>query len=214
MAKSNPRATTSPRQTYHHGNLVEALVAAAVAIVEEHGIDRLSVREVAKRAGVSAGAPFRHFPSKTALLTAVAEQAMEGLVKAVAAAQAKIDPADPIAAFEAIGHGYLNWALAYPTHFQIISSRTLINFTGSAVLMDHNAALRSRMVDLLTRAKALGTCSSDVDVDQLVLSSRAFVYGLARMTVDGHFPEWHPIGTPTAAVHDALSSFMRRMLSP
>jgi AcrR family transcriptional regulator len=53
--------------------LVEALIAATVDLIEERGVEQLSVREAAKRAGVSPGAPFRHFRSKTTLLTAVAE---------------------------------------------------------------------------------------------------------------------------------------------
>src|SRR4051794_12056563 len=86
---------------YHHGNLVEALVAVTVEIIEERGVEHVSVREAAKRVGVSPGAPFQHFRSKTALLTAVAEQAMGRLTQAVAEAQSNVDADDPIAVFEA-----------------------------------------------------------------------------------------------------------------
>ena len=71
-----PNTKTPGATSYHHGNLREALIDAAVQLVEEGGPENVSVREVAKRAGVSPGAPFRHFSSKTALMTAVAEQAM------------------------------------------------------------------------------------------------------------------------------------------
>ena len=77
MPKTEPTARTS----YRHGNLREALIEAAIQLVEEVGPENVSVREAAKRAGVSPGAPFRHFASKTALLTAVADQAM-GLFRA------------------------------------------------------------------------------------------------------------------------------------
>ena len=116
------KARTPARTSYHHGNLRDTLIDAAIQLVEEGGPDNVSVREAAKRAGVSAGAPFRHFQSKTALLTAVAEQAMNRLTEAVANALSEVDSADPIVAFEAIGQGYLEWAIANPTHFQIISS--------------------------------------------------------------------------------------------
>ncbi len=131
MPKKPTKRKAKITKPYHHGNLVEALVAVTVEIIEERGVEHVSVREAAKRAGVSPGAPFQHFRSKTALLTAVAEQAMGRLTQAVAAAQANADAAKPIATLEAIGQSYLQWALANPTHFEIINSRTLIDFEAS-----------------------------------------------------------------------------------
>jgi len=204
-------AESGPRP-YHHGNLVEALIAATVEIIEERGGEHVSVREAAKRAGVSPGAPFRHFRSKTALLTAVAEQAMDRLTRAVAAAQAAVEGDGPLVAFEAIGEGYLDWAIANPTHFQVISSRTLIDFDTSSSLRGQNEAIRHRMIDLLTRARVEGRLPPDADLDHIVLASRALVYGLARMAIDGHFPEWHPSGeTPAQAARAALALFMKRL---
>src|SRR5688572_32829983 len=101
MAKIPRKKKAKITKPYHHGNLVEALIAVTVEIIEERGVEHVSVREAAKRAGVSPGAPFRHFRSKTALLTAVAEQAMERLTRAVAKAQSRVDSADPLVAFEA-----------------------------------------------------------------------------------------------------------------
>jgi AcrR family transcriptional regulator len=212
MAKKSVTKAGDRPKPYHHGNLVEALIAATVELIEERGVEQLSVREVAKRAGVSPGAPFRHFRSKTALLTAVAEQAMDRLTESVAKAVSEAAGDDPAAAFEAIGQGYLEWALANPTHFQIISSRTLIDFEASPSLRDQNGAIRETMVDLLTQAQRQGQLASDVDLDHLVLAARAYVYGLARMAIDGHFPEWHPSEPPAIAVRQALRLFMGQMI--
>jgi AcrR family transcriptional regulator len=194
MTRTMDTGKASRPKRYHHGNLVETLIAATVEIIEERGAEHVSVREAAKRAGVSPGAPFRHFQSKTALLTAVAEQAMNRLTEAVVNAQAKADSADPIEAFEAIGQGYLEWAIGNPTHFQIISSR--------------------RMIDLLTQAQQQGRLAPHTDFDHLVLAARALVYGLARMAIDGHFPEWHPSEPPSIAVQRALRLFMSQMTIP
>src|SRR6266513_794447 len=60
---------------YHHGDLRRVLIDAALQLVGEGGAEAVSVREAARRAGVSPGAPFRHFPSRVALMTAVAEEA-------------------------------------------------------------------------------------------------------------------------------------------
>ncbi len=214
MTKTADTGQASYTRRYHHGNLVEALIAATVEIIEERGAEHVSVREAAKRAGVSPGAPFRHFRSKTALLTAVAEQAMDRLTEAVAKAQSKVDSADPIGAFEAIGQGYLEWAIANPTHFQIISSRTLIDFDASESLRNQNETIRRKMINLLTQAQQQGRLSPDTDFDHLVLAARALVYGLARMAVDGHFPEWHPSEPPSLAVQRALRLFISQMTIP
>lgn len=193
---------------YHHGNLVEALIAATVEIIETKGVEHVSVREAAKRAGVSPGAPFRHFKSKTALMTAVAEQAMSTLSEAVAEARLHSSDSDPLTAFEAIGHGYLRWAITNPTHFAILSSRTLIDFESSYLLREQNKAIRDVMVDLLTRALEQGQIAAGLDFDHLVLGARALVYGLARMAIDGHFPEWHVNEPPAQAMCSALHLFI------
>lgn len=197
-----------PRANYHHGNLVEALLEATIALIEEKGVDSLSVREVAKRAGVSAGAPFRHFSNKTALLTAVAEQAMSRLTDAVSAELKDAGDANPIAALRAVGQGYLNWALANPTHFQVISSRTLIDFHGSEKLVAENEAIRQIMVKLIEDARRRGLLRVGISAPDLIFSSRAFIYGVARMWIDGHFREWR-IDRPSAeAMSAALDMFI------
>lgn len=207
------KTTPKPTRPYHHGNLVEALLAAAVEIIEKQGVERLSVREVAKQVGVSPGAPFQHFASKEALLTAVAEQAMTRLTEAALKAEAAVEGDDHLAKVEAIGLGYLDWALANPTHFEVISSRKLIDSASSSSLQTQNEAIRERMDWLLKEAKARNELAPELAIDSVVLSCRAFVYGLARMAVDGHFPEWHPAEEPAVAAKRALRAFIDRMRS-
>ncbi|MEO4002046.1 TetR/AcrR family transcriptional regulator [Mesorhizobium sp. CAU 1732] len=193
---------------YHHGNLFEELLRVAIEIIEEKGADHLSMREVARRAGVSPGAPFQHFQSKGTLLTAVAEQAMQRLTNSVSDAEAAAGDATPLRRLEAIGQGYLRWAMSNPTHFEVISSRKLIDFAASETLRAQNETIRRTMVDLVTRAKVEGSLAPDSDVNQVVLAARAYVYGLARMVVDGHFPEWQVTEQADATVLGALHMFM------
>jgi AcrR family transcriptional regulator len=214
MQRKSRKDTVAKPGAYHHGDLVTTLLAATTALVEERGVEGLSLREVSKRAGVSPGAPFRHFSTKKALLTAVAEQAMDRLSDALTSAQTKLKSADPAAIYEAIGVGYLDWALSNPTHFQIISSRTIIDFDASSKLVDQNAAIRDRMVDLLLQAQQLGQLPPAVDLNLVILSSRAFTYGLARMAIDGHLSGWHPRETPKKAMRGALRLFMTQLFVP
>ena len=205
---ASPRdATTRP---YHHGNLVEAILAATVALIEEKGVDAVSLREAARRAGVSPGAPFRHFPTKAALMAAVAEQAMDRLTGAVEAAVAAAPPS-PMARFEALGRAYLGWAFDNPTHFEVISSRKLVDIQASPSLREQNEAIRVTMTALLAEARAAGELRPDLAIDEIVLSARAFGYGLARMHVDGHFPEWHPVSAPREAALSALGAYLRAL---
>ena len=210
MPRSKPHKP-SPREAsnrYHHGNLTDALVSATVAIIEERGVEHVSVREAARRVGVSPGAPFRHFATKTALMTAVAEQAMDRLKASVDAALDATQAEAPLARLEALGSAYLRWALQNPTHFEVISSRTLIDITSSDGIQRANDEIRSIMVQFLEQARTDGTLAPGLDVDHLVLLTRALGYGLARMASDGHFPEWHPSEPPSDALPRALELFM------
>jgi AcrR family transcriptional regulator len=177
------------RERYHHGRLREALIDATLELLEEGGPERVTVREAAKRAGVSSGAPFRHFPTRTALLTAVAEQAMGRFRAEIAAALGQAGPDDPLARFRAVGTAYLRWALHNPTHFRLISDRSLIDFEGSAVLRRENLEIRGLMDELLADAQRRGLLGP-VDVTLVPVAARALVYGLARMHVDGHLAQW------------------------
>jgi AcrR family transcriptional regulator len=188
-----PKAKAAIRTNYHHGNLREALVAAAIGLVEEVGPENVSVREAAKRAGVSPGAPFRHFPSKIALMTAVAEQAM-GLFRAeVITAVERVGKDDPLARFEAVGSAYLHWAIHNPTHFQVISTRSLIDWGASESLREDNRVIRSLMEEAIDDAYRQGKLRS-VNIAETHIAGRAMVYGLARMYIDGHFAQWAKAG--------------------
>ena len=189
MVDLAPLPAPARRARYHHGRLREAMIEAAVALVEEVGPEQVTVREAARRAGVSSGAPFRHFPSRTALMTAVAEEAMRRFLAEIAAALAEAGEAPPLVRFRALGVAFLRWAARNPTHFRVISDRSLIDFEGSGVLREANAALQSAMAALLTSAREAGELI-DGDLADLMLSARAQVYGLARMACDGQLPQW------------------------
>src|SRR3954471_8185824 len=83
---SDGRSTVGRRATYHHGDLRAALVTAAWELVAERGVPGLSVAEAARRAGVSSAAPYRHFSSRTALLSAAATVAGRRLSEQMEAA--------------------------------------------------------------------------------------------------------------------------------
>lgn len=100
----------------HHGDLRQALVAAALALVEEVGVEAVTLRAVARRAGVSPGAPYHHFPDKVALL---AEVAREGFA-ALAEQQERHREVDPGDRLEAMAADYVRFARHHPTHYAVM----------------------------------------------------------------------------------------------
>jgi AcrR family transcriptional regulator len=165
------------------------LVEAALALAEEAGVEGVTMREAARRAGVSPAAPFRHFPDREALLTAVAAEALRRFRGEIDAALAAAPAGDPLARLRAFGLGYLRWALRNPAHFHILSTRGVFDLDGAEALREDNARIISMVGETLADAARLGLLRGG-DVRLVVIASRALVYGFARMFVDGHFPRW------------------------
>jgi len=174
---------------YHHGDLRRVLIDAASELVEQGGAEAVSVREAARRAGVSPGAPFRHFPSRDALMMAVAEEAQRRFRAEIDAALATAPARDPLARFRCFGLAYLRWATRNPAHFEIISSGRLFDHDSAAALSQDNAELIDMTGLMLADASAQGQLRP-LDLKQVRLAARALVYGFARMNIDGHFPRW------------------------
>jgi AcrR family transcriptional regulator len=181
-----PPAAAKP---YHHGDLRRVLVEAALQLVSEGGMDAVSVREAARRAGVSPGAPFRHFPSRDALMQAVAAEAQRRFRAEIEAALAASPAGDPLGRFRALGLAYLRWAMRNPTHFEVISSRRLFDHDRAAAVSSDNAELIALTERTLADAFAAGQLRT-ADLREVQIAGRALVYGFARMNIDGHFPRW------------------------
>jgi AcrR family transcriptional regulator len=101
------------RRGYHHGNLREALVAAALELIAEKGPAGFTIAEAARLAGVSPAAPYRHFRDAEALLAEVALRGFERFAAVLSAAWNNGLP-DPMRAFEAVGRAYLGFARDEP----------------------------------------------------------------------------------------------------
>ncbi|MCC8984568.1 TetR/AcrR family transcriptional regulator, partial [Bradyrhizobium acaciae] len=143
----------------------------------------------ARRAGVSPGAPFRHFPSRDALMNAVAEEAQRRFRAEIEAALADAPPGDPLGRFRCLGIAYLRWAMKNPPHFEIISSRRFFDHDRSAGVSSDNAELIGLTERTLAEAFSAGQLGRR-ELKQVQIAGRALVYGFARMHIDGHLPRW------------------------
>jgi AcrR family transcriptional regulator len=111
----------SPKDAYHHGNLRQALLDEALAVIGEKGIDGLSLREVAARSGVSHAAPYHHFKDKAALVDALAGEAAALLDARMAAAEAQAG-VEPRPRLVALGMGYVMFAVEQPEYYAAFAS--------------------------------------------------------------------------------------------
>jgi AcrR family transcriptional regulator len=103
---------------YHHGNLREALIDAAIGLIEERGPDGFTLREIARRARVSRAAPYRHFRDRDDLLAAVVEQGFQGLSEVMA--RVANSTRSPLERLRRCGGAYVTFALDRTAHFQVM----------------------------------------------------------------------------------------------
>jgi AcrR family transcriptional regulator len=113
MARSS---TSARRDSYHHGDLKRALTSAALSLVAEKGPKGFTLTEAARRAGVSAAAPYRHFADKAELLATVAEQGFRELHASLVA----VPETDPKARVVELGRTYVRWAVAHPDYYRVM----------------------------------------------------------------------------------------------
>ena len=201
-SRTTTRTASRTTRGYHHGNLREALLEAALELAELKGPAGVSVREAARRLGVSPAAPFRHFPNRRALMTALAAEASERLRIEVRKAMTR-ERGDALARLRAVGRGYMQWARRHPSHFQIISARGEIDLAGSPTLLHNIQEVRELTEQALHAGQAQGSITDRHDAAALALLARATVYGLARMQIDDHFGQW---GVASAAVPAAVDA--------
>jgi AcrR family transcriptional regulator len=168
---TSKRAAEKPG--YHHGDLQRALVGAAAKIVAKQGAGAVTLREVARLAGVSHNAPYRHFESLSALLAAVATEGFEEFGARLREA-ADAEP-DAKQRRMAIGRAYLSFALDNPKLYLLMFGAEL-DKVKHPELRAAAADAFSVLTDTLSRSGSAGHAAA--------ISAWAFVHGLAHLVLD------------------------------
>lgn len=168
-------------RAYHHGALREALIDAAQAILDERGVDGFSLREAARRAGVSAAAPGHHFGDARGLLTAVATRAFRDFGDALAAADVG---SDRNARLRSLGRAYVRFALANRARFQLMWRKAILDHEDAAF-----CAVAERAFQLLDGVARGGTTPKPGDLALLAPSIAAWsiVHGFVELALNGAF---------------------------
>jgi AcrR family transcriptional regulator len=171
------------RQSYHHGDLRRALIDAAVELLADEGINSLSLRQVARKVGVSHAAPYRHFEDKEALLAVVAEEGFKGFTQYL---QAGVDAAleNPIQQYLGCGQAYVRYALEHPTHYRLMFSEFPLGEPRFQTLNEVANASFEVIVDVVSRGQKQGLFRPG-DVRTVALSAWTQVHGLALLLLAG-----------------------------
>lgn len=173
-----------PERGYHHGELRAALVTAAIDLIAEHGVPGLSLRECARRAGVSHAAPYRHFADKAALLWAIAEDGFAAL--GAAGLRAMDGLSDPDARLDAYGAAYVRFAFEHPVQHRVMFTSAIEPPAGRVTPSDDAFVLLERSASL---------AAPDADPSLAALARWALPHGLSMLILDGRVP---PEIVPTA----------------
>lgn len=179
---------------YHHGDLKNALIGAGLALLASEGVDRLTLRAVARRAGVSHTAPYRHFANKAALLAAIAEDGFAQLTATLDVALGTGDQATVISATRSAtgrivagGLAYVQFAQQNPAIFRLMFSYMVGDRSHYPTL--YLAAKHS--FNTLLAAIVAGQGQGEFvagSADVLTMSLWAMVHGLATLVIDNQIP--------------------------
>ena len=175
------------KKSYHHNNLREALLEAALPILDTQGVAGLTLRGVAAVAKVSHTAPYRHFKNKNALLEAIAVEGYRQIEAGSRQAALKF-PDDPVRQFMAAGMAYLYFAVERRAIAHLMFSGALPPDTRGETLRNAASSAIAALVGIIDNGKRAGIFV-DRPSDELTLSALACVHGLAMMVIGGLIQE-------------------------
>ncbi|MHA3019291.1 TetR/AcrR family transcriptional regulator [Mycobacterium sp. BMJ-28] len=175
------------KQTYHHGDLRAAILAEAATLVAARGADGVSLRELARAAGVSHAAPAHHFTDRRGLFTALAAEGFRLLTAALTEARPQfIDAAK----------AYVRFALDHPGHFEVMFDKSLYDDADPDLL----AASAAAGAELNRGVGTLADPHAKADPDGAALAAWSMVHGFAQLWLNDAFDKTRTDGDPIATV--------------
>lgn len=191
---------------YHHGDLRNTLLAIATELLAEDGVQALSLRKMAQRAGVSHNAPYMHFPDKDAVLAAIAEEGFRLLAVDVESAISQANDnirQQLIAASQA----YVNFALNHSSHLQVMFRPT--DVAKYPHLVEVSQSSLNRLFDLVKSGQEKGELKS-ADTHEMTKTIWAMVHGVAAISIAYEPTTLLPEKT---SVEDVVSTFVTLLLN-
>jgi len=172
--------TNAPRRgSYHHGDLKRALTSAALSLVAEKGPKGFTLTEAARRAGVSAAAPYRHFADKAELLATVAEQGFRDLHADLVA----VAVTEPKARVIELGCAYVRWAVAHPDHYRVMFGAEIDKGAHPALAVAAEEAFGD-LLDAIAKCREAGIVDAG-DPRSVAGPLWSLVHGVASLAIGG-----------------------------
>lgn len=183
------------RSNYHHGDLERALIEAGTRLIEQQGIEALSMRAVAQAAGVSHAAPYHHFPSKTSLLAAIAAAGFDRMVDAIARQAQLAQAVEPIDRLRAVGRGYVYFAVDNPSVFRLMFRPELTRPSDHPPLLAAEGRTFGTLLEAIIATQQTGLLSGD---NPLAPAAYAWstVHGMSLLAIDNVLAETPIIQLP------------------
>lgn len=176
-------APPKARRPYHHGDLRRTLLDTALALVENEGVSHLTLREIARRAGVSHAAPYRHFADKAALLAAVAEEGFQTMRAALIEASDRVDASDALGRLRASGVAYVGFASSHGSHYRVMFGPEIVDRAAHPTLHEASQQTFRVLVDQIVEAQKQGALRGGPPLD-LAVANWATAHGLSMLLLD------------------------------
>jgi AcrR family transcriptional regulator len=184
-------------RSYHHGNLRSVMMEAAAEAIRESGCASLSLRELARRAGVSHAAPAHHFGDKAGLLTAIAAEGFNLL------ADTLTNALEQTGSLLEMGVAYVHFATTHPAHFEVMFRTDVYHPDDGDVIVARERATRALSVGVATR---LSDGSTGREARLAGLAAWSIVHGFATLWLGQALPA--DIGSEP---EDAARAVIRRL---
>ena len=156
------------RPNYHHGDLRAVILTAAARLVAERGAERISLRELARDAGVSHAAPAHHFTDRRGLFTALATQGFQLLAEALIGARGH---------FADAALAYVRFAIAHPGHYQVMFNKSLLDVSDPGLA----AAEAAAAAELSRGVATLHDLNAQADPAAAQLAAWSLVHGFSTL---------------------------------
>ncbi|MFE9319631.1 TetR/AcrR family transcriptional regulator [Nocardia sp. NPDC052278] len=170
------------RTSYHHGALRDTLLAACLRLIETEGLGAVSLRRVAREAGVSTGAPYHHFADRSALLAALSTQGFRQLGSDLADARAAAGT--PLQALTAMAETYVRFSQENPGYFRLMFRPELSQPDKHPDAQAAGDAAFDVLADTIAEAVAAGLLPAD-KADTLAVMWWSLAHGMASLWLDG-----------------------------
>jgi AcrR family transcriptional regulator len=210
--KTAPKRPASPRKRAapHEPDVRRRILRASQVLIEREGLSALSMREVARRAGVSHQAPYNHFADREAILGALAEEGFlilrDQLVRVLATHE------DNTARLRAGARGYVEFAVKYPAHFRLMFRPELVDLDNCPGAKEAGDSTFQLFTDVVKESVAQGL-PAEPSIDAVIALCWSVCHGLACLILDGPLMRKLPGAEHEAIIEGVTSAFAAMMNS-